>query len=1249
MAAKVTPGSGRAPQRVWEQKEYDLGYELDGTSWSVRENLCDILRREILGPAGGEEERLLCSPVTKYLVGRIAPTQLGANADELIAETSDEVEALLEGDGFAGTGQDSSGDLEGLDMPPRSGFMIPASMGLRFQVPPDLPSFTVRCRWGTYEPDPDGEEGEEYNHNAYRRKQVEERVTVPLSELVPGRVVDRHVKGDVLLRLECREDGQAKRVVEVALVNDRGFSGKVPIPAWLFQTELEIEAGGGAWFLPVHDWAEDSEFKRERDQEQRRINLQYRDRLEFAVGRTCSADWDEVPGTRRASAVRTTWLPTAEVPQVEAVSVPDAVLDMEALAKADAAGIEAGLKPIVEAYASWLDGQEEIAKGLPEHLRETAMDAVDEARQVYDQLADGLSYLISHDEAVLCFNFMNRVMADQRVRSQVAALRAVRPGAADAALEDEVRSGKFPHHWRVFQLAFVLMQVRAVMEPSCPARSGDLARAQLIFFPTGGGKTEAYLGLAALTFAARRRQGRIQSPDGALECDGVAVIMRYTLRLLTSQQFQRAAALVCAAELERRRHPEAWGDEPFRLGLWVGSGVTPKRVDEAARQLKAVNERSSRRVDALQLHSCPWCGRELGPSDVTADEILGRVYVHCSDDTGECPFAQGGEVAEGLPVVSTDEEVYRLVPSFIIGTVDKFARLAREGEAASIFGYVGRKCDRHGYVPLLDDEGKSDYGSCAILDNGRHPSKHGRPVAYVHPCDRLRPPDLIIQDELHLITGALGTTVGLFEVAIDSLCTWRDADGARVRPLVVASSATVRNVADQVRGLYGRDVTVFPPQVVNASDTFFSKEVTPGPGSPGRRYVGVCSTGVRLTTAEVQTATVLMKGAQLLFDRTCDMPANPADPYMTLVGYFSATRELAGMARYMQDDVSTALRRLDPRSGFHRRTGTLFGELNIGELTSRISSNDIVSTLGRMASVFDRYYSTQALGERLEARNAGKAPAASRPGGEAPYDTVLATSMLQVGVDVPRLGLMMVVGQPKNTAEYIQASSRVGRDGSRPGLVVTLGNWARPRDLAHFEQFRAYHESFYAKVEPLSVTPFSTTSLERGAAGLLVSAVRVMDAHRQGGLNPDAAACKVVDAQGEVDVLIERVLLPRILAASDDASASFARGQLANRLCQWVDAVESARQEGSKLVYEKASESSGKKALLLSAEGLGPGDVKAFSVANSMREVQPEINILVSPDRERLLFKMSKAPAWSIQAGFESEGESEGERDGVDE
>ncbi|GAA0265343.1 DISARM system helicase DrmA [Cryptosporangium japonicum] len=1222
---------------------YRLAHDLDGTSYPVRENLADILERELLGPAEGPDELLLVSPRQVYLVGHLAPARLveADIADESRPEDEDEA---TRGDILVGvladpearssqtgvpsepvdeTATDEQGE-DAEDRGPRQGLMVPSSMGLRFQVPEDLAEFTVTATWGTYK----SVKAEKVDKSGrpvrgYRRTPVAITETIRVADLVQGRTYSRMLTGQIKLQIDVYEDRPyRRRLIEIALCNDRETPPRIPIAEWLFQTGLTIKAGGEPVFLPVRDVVE-QEWP-EHDNERRRLDLQYRDRLEFAVGRTCSVDWTVAPGARRATVVRTTWLPTAQTPQTQARQVADAQLEMAALAAASPEEVRAGLTPLVDGYGAWLDEQENKAAALPGHLAEVAEDVIVTAREAHARLVAGLDHVTRDANAFRCFRFMNEVMHDQRVHSQIAAARSANPdlGREDAESLVGGEERDQPSAWRPFQLAFILMQLPALTDPTEGVRSGPNARVELLFFPTGGGKTEAYLGLAAYTFAIRRLQRVVESADGPLDGgDGVAVLMRYTLRLLTAQQYQRATTLMCAAELARRRDEQTWGQEPFRIGLWVGTDVSPKRWEEANEQLSRAMPGGKHRLTVLQVQRCPWCGTPIGEANLRADKATRRVFVYCGDDMAVCPFARGGEVADGLPMLTVDEEIYRLAPAFVIATVDKFARLAREGEAASLFGYVGRHCGRHGYV-------HPDYAGCDITAAHKADPGQKLPAATVRPVGRRRPPDLIIQDELHLITGALGTAVGLFEAAVETLACWQRADGAPVRPMIVASTATVRRAVDQVRGLYGRRVDIFPPQVLDAGDTYFSSELAVTPKHPGRRYIGVSAQGVRLSSAEIRLAEVLLVAGQLLFDRA----GAAADPYMTLVGYFNATRELAGMARYVADDVQTRVRRPRRGAGFPRRLGS-FGTLVTGELTSRIASAEIGRALDTLALGFDPEYATTAATQRriAEQRPGVRTP---RPTVD-PFDVVLATSMLQVGVDVQRLGLMLVVGQPKNTAEYIQASSRVGRDPARPGLVVTLGNWARPRDLAHFEQFRHYHETFYSQVEALSVTPYSPTSLERGIDGLLVSAARVSQAHLPDGLSPERNAYLVAEQADALTTLIGR-LMPRIQAAAghDDATA-LARDRLLNRLDQWKGRAGYGAKSHKSLVYERTGKSEEYLPLLISPENAkahpGSPDRAPFVVAHSMREVQPDVNLLVSPLPERLyMAEPDAAPAWIL-------------------
>lgn len=1218
------------------------------TSAQVRDELVDLIARDLVGPWDGPTETIVGTPRARYLAGALAPISLLDGAPQAAASASRARGTTLADvrtdDSLAVADLRDAHEVQGVpadeeesiaeaspsepdeDRGPESKIIAPSSMGLRFQVPAETRTLRFAARWGRYlarrEADEQGK-----TQTFYDRTPFEEIVEIDISAVPNGGSTRAPLPSDAEISVEVF-DVEGRRVIEAALLNTAVTGRELPPKLWMFQAELEITAPNREpVFLPARDPMVSD--RGSRDPEVRRLDLLYRDRLEFAVGRTASVNWDLSPtDPRRATAVRTTWLPTAEMPQTQAPAVEGAVLSMRALMDASPEELETGLRPLIDGYSSWLEERAKENAQLPEWLQDQGTIGLEDGDAALKRLRAGLDLLVSDEHAQRAFWFMNRTMRDQRLRSQVAALRIGQKelSIADAVAEVDARGDKAAS-WRAFQLSFILMQIPSVVDPTHVRRSTDFARAELLFFPTGGGKTEAYLGLAAFTFGIRRLQGKVETPDGLLDGgDGVAVLMRYTLRLLTSQQFLRATTLMCAAELVRREDPATWGSAPFTIGLWVGSSVSPKRYSEAAEQVKDVREKdgnSAYGLTVLQFDHCPWCGTAINPkSNVEADDVEKRIRVYCGDRRAQCPFAAGGDAEVGLPVLTVDDEIYRHPPTFLLATVDKFARLAREGEAASLFGYVARKCPRHGYKHLDTDS------TVCGADTHNVKTANGRtyPSTQVTTVGRLRPPDLIIQDELHLITGALGTAVGLFEGAIDVLSSWElgAAGSAKpVKPLIIASTATVRKAAEQVQRLYARDVEVFPPQVLSVSDTFFSKEV-PLDEAPGRRYLGVCLHGARLTLAEIRLSEILLLAGQKLFDEH----GAAAEPYLALVDYFSATRELAGMRRYLEDDVTTRVSNPDKSTGYPRRRTPL----KLGELTSRISSSEIGKTLTHLASPFDPDTDTTAGRAAIAAKLKAGEALASR---ELPFDVVLATSMLQVGVDVPRLGLMMIVGQPKNTAEYIQASSRVGREGSKPGLVVTLANRARPRDMAHYEQFEHYHDTFYANVEALSVTPFSEAALERGLTGLIISAARVIDATAAPtaslSAEANAGAGRIVVRRATVDALVDR-LVARVELAADAGASSSMKSKIVLRLDKWTDRATAT--SGALTYSKKTLPKQVVEPLLVSPEdSIGEEGDRLFQVANSMREVQPEIDLLVSPFPGKLAEPVTPTtPKWTFTA-----------------
>lgn len=554
----------------------------------------------------------------------------------------------------------------------------------------------------------------------------------------------------------------------------------------------------------------------------------------------------------------------------------------------------------------------------------------------------------------------------------------------------------------------------------------------------------------------------------------------------------------------------------------------------------------------------------------------GRTFVFCGDKKGRCDFSKGKSSKQahpGLPVLVVDEEIYHRPPTMMIATVDKFAMMAWRGQVRTLFGRVGLECERHGLL--------WQGASCT----GNHPAAKGQPSTKVKVINPIRPPDLIIQDEFHLISGPLGTMVGLYETAVDELCSW-NLDGKSVRPKIIASTATVRKAKEQVNNVFMRQVAVFPPHGIDVEDNFFSVQ-RPIKEKYGRRYLGVCSPGSSRPAMLIRVYTAFLTAAQELFNHF----GEPADPYMTMVGYFNSLRELGGMKRLAEDDVQTRSYRV--RMSMVERPALAQRSIsNIRELTSRVSSQDIPKYLDNLEVKFKSEFDT----------TTGKYVTKWQEGDTRAIDIVLATNMLSVGVDVNRLGLMAVNGQPKGTAEYIQATSRVGR--SFPGLVCTVLTWARPRDLSHYETFEHYHATFYKHVEAQSVTPFSPRAMDRGLTGALLSLVRLENDE----FSPNDGAGKLnMSNQAEISNAIKALANRAGNVAEDNSRKKLAENELKERADEWA---KKASMGGRILAYEKRGPEKDKTVSLLDSPGLKPWD--NWTVPMSMREVEPGVRLIMN-------------------------------------
>jgi hypothetical protein len=554
------------------------------------------------------------------------------------------------------------------------------------------------------------------------------------------------------------------------------------------------------------------------------------------------------------------------------------------------------------------------------------------------------------------------------------------------------------------------MSLPGILNETDPSRD----EVDLIYFPTGGGKTEAYLGAAATIIAYRRLKNQ--------DHNGVDVIMRYTLRLLTVQQFERSAGLITALEYLRRKEKPALGSKPISIGVWVGGTTTKNRRADIVEQLGKHPSQKEGEKNPFVLGKCPWCSAEFGYSFSHKSWVGFKKHGSPATLKFVCPDrdCEFSTEQKPLPIWIVDEDVYDVKPSFVIGTVDKFAQLAFQPKSRALFN---------------------------INDSGHRVGL---------------PPGLLIQDELHLISGPLGSMVGLYEPAIEELCTY-EIDGQKIRPKIVASTATTKRFSEQIKQLYGRrQVSLFPQPLKEPNETYFSSVLKEhGQSVRGTLYLGLNPATYENGQMSASKVAAILTHAPFSFSG----PEEQVDYYKTTVWFFNSLKELGMTLTLLQSVVIDTIkgmakyRRL-PQDKIRWPNPYL-------ELTGRVDSSEISESLAKLQI---------------------------RSSDEKKYiRTCLASSIMEVGVDVSRLGLLTIMGQPKSTSQYIQVSGRVGREREKgPGLVVMLYNTGRSRDRSVYEQFQNFHELLYANVEPISVTPFAIQAMRQGLGGAVISLYRAL-------------------------------------------------------------------------------------------------------------------------------------------------------------
>lgn len=992
----------------------------------VRQEVIEMLKTDLLGPRS-ENEKLSQNPRFEYIVGMLAPQTSkddGSNEQEIDGDAS------FEDDADYSAGEED--DNEPISV---SRFTTPSSIGISFYLEDTTNSFNIDVSWGDYTKATErsvNKEGKEINVNVYTRHPQKETVSIDLRTFAKSTEIPLVCDSNVVLHISKIGLKQGYTLATAYIINRRK-NPESDVDGMMFQVNLRAYSQDDSdIFVAEHIC--------------RKLlavdEFYFAQRPILGRGRGCAATW-KANRKCRATEITSSFIPEYEFPGVSAAleGFDPFYFSMRTLSitkrKND---IINRLNVLADSYDSWI--QEKLVHDSnmsnEKFKDEIGNSVIGKCEEALGRIRAGIQLLVEDDVAFDAFCFMNRAMILQR---NIANFSKKHGAGIECSFTDFVDPRKPENNfgWRPFQIAFILMNLVAIVDPE----HGDREVVDLLYFPTGGGKTEAYLGLMAFVIANRRL--RSKEDDEYNRDGGVTAILRYTLRLLTTQQRDRITKMILAAEMIRMKEYPKYGKEPISIGFWVGGGVTPNTFEELKKDPEdpEKNEKARRKRGLIhkQLLTCPFCGKPLTEENFYIDIPTKSVSIYCSDEM--CMYYKYKPSNKmKIPVYLVDEEIYAKCPTIVLSTVDKFARLPWDVNTNALFGRVDRVCSRDGYVAIG-------------ADHSRHNRTEELPTSTLTPIKPFLPPELIIQDELHLITGPLGTIYGAYETVIEDLCSY-SLGTKKIKPKYVVSTATIKNASEQTKCLYGRNVTSqFPPNGFEIGDSFFIREI-PVDKDPFRKYVGVCAPGQSVKTALLRVYSIILQSTYTIAQD--EERKEYIDPYYTLVGYYNSIRELGGTVRLLQDDIPDRIQRIKKKYEMDMQR---FLSHKV-EITSRMSSYDIPKKLNQLEIP---YTSKECL------------------------DTAIATNMIAVGMDVDRLGLMVVTGQPKQNSEYIQATSRIGR--SYPGLVVTLYNPYRPRDLSHYENFTGYHSQLYRFVEGTTATPFSARARDRVLHALVISAIRL--------------------------------------------------------------------------------------------------------------------------------------------------------------
>lgn len=1149
-----------------------MATEKDFKEAKVRQILLESVYEDLIGPSE-ENEKISDNPTSAYIMGMLYPADAAITEDENYRDVEFS-------DRFGEVGLDADQNIEAsvfeddeADDHGKSLFKKPSSAGVSFYVAKNIDKLVADISWGQYYSEEvqgevvDGtleEEAENKKKKPYKvfvREQMNEAVEIDLTAIRRSGEIKLQQNANVSLYIIQMELQNAYKMISVYIHNnDIGNKGDREFEKVLFQVQMSITDGNkNPVFMPEYE-CRDTGLEDE---------YYYHGRPVFARGRGCAAKWDIHADNHAAHSVAISFMPDYEIHSVsaEVSELEKHILSVRNLGvERNKAQSIRNLSSLAEVYKHWIEKLEQDPLMGDQDFISTGRKIIGDCQRAYERICEGIEIIENDEMAFKAFMFMNNTMFMQKALSEYSAkFGAGIPCKLREFMDEDSKPDNKKFDWRPFQIAFILLNIKGIIDGEDP----DREVVDLLYFPTGGGKTEAYLGLIAFTVGYRRLTA---SEDDEYNKDGgVTVFLRYTLRLLTTQQRDRLLRLVVAMEMTRvqeqrkavkeGRTDSLFGKERISIGFWVGGQVTPNKFSDYD-ETDDYKRREFIRKVTKQILKCPCCGTSIERNNFKIIPERRTVEIHCPSKG--CYFSEAGET---MPVYLVDEEIYAKCPTIIISTVDKFARLPWSEQCGLLFGRTDRHCNRCGYIAV--GEKHTNHRASGEIE-----------ACNESECRPFYPPELIIQDELHLITGPLGTIYGGYETVVEEMCSIT-RNGKKIKPKYVVSTATIKNAGEQIKGLYSREVSAqFPPSGLDIRDSFFIREVelpskNVGIASeanvaemiekgekPFRQYVGVCAPGQSVKTTIVRLySAILQKIFELSED---DDYKDYVDPYYTLIGYFNSIRELGGAVRLLDDDIVSRIRVLMRK---HKYSKQRF--LNRKkEITSRVPSWQIAEVLEELMEAFD-----PANGNKQKC-----------------YDVVIATNMIAVGMDVGRLGLMTVVGQPKQNSEYIQATSRVGRE--HPGIIFTVYNPYRPRDLSNYENFVGFHSQMYRYVEGTTATPFAARARDRDLHALVVSLLRLQFES----MADNGGARNILDLTDEEIDLVKQKILNRVAVVSNTAYSATEK-EMDDFISTWKGLAHS--QDLTYWVYK----TSGSKKRLLSFYGqaCAPTEMPTLS---SMRDVE---------------------------------------------